>query len=146
MEPLPLNLCFVLLSIWSDSLLSHRFSVAPGINWTRKGFRQLQGEAALHRNNILLEFGENSDSIIAINMAEQLSQVPHGPVRVPAGEPLQHGFQGALTVLHRVGVSNPGGGEGAVRRQMFGVLDSMAFWIQQNHQLFQNIQVVQHFL
>lgn len=112
-----------------------------------KGFWQFKKQKEmLHRHLFLSELGENSDGIVALHLPEQLGQVTYCPVRVPAGDPLQHCFQRALTVLHRVGVSDPGGGEGAVRRQMFGVLHAVGFWIQQNHQLFQNIQVVQHCL
>jgi len=98
----------------------------------------------LHVHHIQFQFGENSDGIVALHMLEQLSQAPDGPVGVLAGDPLQQRFQRALAVLHGVDVSNPGGGEGAMRRQMFGVLYSLVLWIQQNHQLFQNVQVVQH--
>lgn len=76
----------------------------------------------LHVHLTRPEFGESSDGIVALHKSEHLSQVSYCPLRVPAGDPLQHGFQGALTVLHGVAVSNPGGGEGAMRGQMFGVL------------------------
>ena len=69
-----------------------------------------------------LELGENGDCIMALHLTEQLGQVSHCPVRVAAGDPLQHGLQGALAVLHGVGVSDPGGGEGALRGQVLGVL------------------------
>ena len=90
-------------------------------------------EGMLHLYHIQFKFGENSDGIVALHMSEQLSQVPHCPLGVPAGDPLKHGFQRALALLHGVGVSDPGGGEGAVRRQMFGGFNSMALWIQQHH-------------
>lgn len=69
----------------------------------------------LHVQLIRFEFGESSDGIVALHESEHLSQVFYCPLRVPAGDPLQHGFQGALAILHGVAVSNPGGGEGAVR-------------------------------
>lgn len=76
----------------------------------------------LHVHLIQSKFGKNSDGIIALHKSEHFSQVPYCPFRLPAGDALQHGFQRALTVLHRVGVSNPGRGEGAMGGQMFGVL------------------------
>ncbi|KAG7242172.1 hypothetical protein INR49_024218 [Caranx melampygus] len=43
---------------------------------------------------------------LRISHRSKLSQVPHRPVGVPAGDPLQHGFQRALTLLHRVGLES----------------------------------------
>lgn len=68
----------------------------------------------------------------------------HRPVGVPAGDALQHGLQGALAVPHRVGVSDPGGREVAEGGQVFAVLHSVVLWIQENHQLLQDVQFIQN--
>lgn len=91
-----------------------------------------------------LEFSKNDDGVVAIHLPEQVGQVTHGPVRVPAGDPLQDGFQGTFAVLHGVRVRDPGGGEGAVGGQVLGILYSLSVRIQQDHQVFQDIQIVQH--
>lgn len=83
---------------------------------------------------------------MALNGCKHFNQVAHRPVWVLAGDAVQHSFQGTLAVLHRVGVSSPGGGEGAEGGQMFGVFFPVAFGIQQNHQLLQNVQIIQHCL
>ena len=68
----------------------------------------------------------------------------HGPVRVLGGESFQQGLQGALAVPHGVGVGGPGGGEGAVGRQVFGAFHPAALWVQQDDELIQDVQVVQN--
>lgn len=92
------------------------------------------------------QVSEHCDCIVPLHDLEHLGQVAYSPVRVAAGDALQHSLQGALAVLHGVGVSDPGGGEGAEGGKVFGVLHSVAFWVQQNHQVLQDVQSVQHCL
>lgn len=96
----------------------------------RVGWDQsLRGNAS-HIQQFYVQFSENCNGIVSLHDSEHFSQVSHRPVGVPAGDALQHGLQGALVVPHRVGVSDPGGGEGAEGSQVFGVLHSVALRIQ----------------
>lgn len=101
---------------------------------------------ASHIQLLYVQFSKNCNGIVSLHDSEHFSQVSHRPVGMPAGDDLQHGLQGALVVPHRVGVSDPGGGEGAEGGQVFGVLHSVDLWIQQNHQLLQDVQFIQHCL
>lgn len=92
------------------------------------------------------EFSEHCHCIIAVHLLQQLGQVSYGPVRISGGDPLQHCFQGAPGRPQGVGVGDPCGWEGASGGQVGGVLHPWPLWVQQDHQLLQNIQVLQDYL
>lgn len=79
-----------------------------------------------------------------LNGLKHFSQVSNSPVRMLAGDALQHGLQRAPAVLHGVGVSDPRRGEGAEGGQVFGVLHAAMVRVEQNHQVFQDVQFIQH--
>lgn len=84
---------------------------------------------SLHIHETWPKPGEDSDGVVALHPRQYLHHLPNRPVRLPAGDPLQHGFKGAFAVSHRIGISDPRRGESAVGRQVFGVFRPLGFGV-----------------
>lgn len=84
----------------------------------------------LHVHDTRSKPGEDGDGVVALHQPQHLRHVPNRPVRLPAGDPLQHGFKGAIAVSHRVGVGDPRGGESTVGCQVFSVLCPLGFGVE----------------